>query len=127
VADMSRKTILDVGQCGYDGPRMMQMLKSKVGVDVDSADSIADATEKLATNEYDLVLVNREFAFEDETGLDLIEAMKESGDETPVMLVSDRPDAQEEAHRLGAVCGFGKAKLAAPETVELIRKTIGLD
>ena len=120
------KTILDVGQCGYDGPRMTKMLKSQVGVAVDAADTLAEAGEKIEANRYDLVLVNRELALEGTEGLDLIRAMKDSGDPTPVMLVSDKPDAQAEAERLGAVHGFGKSDLDEPATVALIRGAMGV-
>jgi DNA-binding response OmpR family regulator len=120
------KTILDVGQCGYDGPRMMQMLESKVGVLVDTADSLQEAASKLSANRYDLVLVNRELAFEGTEGLELIRAMKKAGDTTPVMLVSDRPDAQQQAQACGAIHGFGKSKLADSHTIALIKKAIGL-
>lgn len=121
------KTILDVGQCGYDGPRMTRMLQSKVGVDVDTADTIEEATRKLASGTYDLVLVNRELAFEGTPGLELIRQMKAEGDPTPVMLISDKPDAQRQAEACGAVHGFGKSKMSDPHTIELIRKTIGLE
>ena len=119
------KTILDVGQCGYDGPRMTRMLQGKVGVAVDSADTLAEAGEMIEAKRYDLVLVNRKLALEGTAGLDLIRAMRESGTATPVMLVSDKPDAQAEAERLGAVHGFGKSDLDDPETVELIRNALG--
>ena len=119
------KTILDVGQCGYDGPRMTKMLRSRVGVAVDTADTLAEAGEKVTAHRYDLVLVNRELAFEGTAGLDLIRAMKDSGDSTPVMLVSDKADAQAEAESLGAVHGFGKSELDSAETVERIRGAIG--
>ena len=121
------KTILDVGQCGYDGPRMTKMLRAKVGVHVDAADTLAEAGEKITAKRYDLVLVNRELAFEGTEGLDLIRAMRDSGTDTPVMLVSDKPDAQAEAERLGAVHGFGKSALDDPATVDLIRHAIGVE
>ncbi len=120
------KTILDVGQCGYDGPRMTEMLQSKVGVKVDSADTIDEAAGKLSSNQYDLVLVNRELAFEGTEGLELIRLMKKAGDATPVMLVSDRPDAQQQAVACGAIHGFGKSKMSDHHTIALIKKTIGL-
>ncbi len=123
----SAKTVLDVGQCGYDGPRMTKMLRAQVGVHVDSADTLAEAGEKITAKRYDLVLVNRELAFEGTEGLDLIRAMRESGNGTPVMLVSDKPDAQTEAERLGAVHGFGKSSLDDPATVELIRGAMGVE
>jgi CheY-like chemotaxis protein len=119
------KTILDVGQCGVDGPRMTRMLRSQVGVRVESADTLAEAAEKLAGHAYALVLVNRELAFEGTAGVDLVRAMKAAGDATPVMLVSDRAEAQDEAVAAGAVRGFGKSEMNEPGTVERIRGAMG--
>lgn len=121
-----QKIILDVGQCGYDGPRMMRMLESKIGVEVDTADTIEEAAEKLSANQYDLVLVNRELALDGAEGLQLIRQMKKAGDPTPVMLVSDLPDAQQQALACGAIHGFGKSKLESPHTITLIKKAIAL-
>ena len=39
----------------------------------------------------------------------------------PVMLVSNYPDAQQEAQAAGAVPGFGKAQVSSPETLDLLR------
>jgi DNA-binding response OmpR family regulator len=116
------KTILDVGHCGYDGPRMMQLLQSKVGVKVDTADTLASAAEKLSAGGYDVVLINRELPFEGTEGLELIRQMKSAGDPTPVMLVSDRPDAQRQAEACGAMHGFGKSQLTNCRTVSMIKK-----
>ena len=121
-----QKTILDVGQCGYDGPRMTQMLQSKVGVAVDTADSIDEAAEKLSANQYNLVLVNRKLAMDGAPGLELIRKMKKAGDPTPVMLVSDQPDAQQQAMACGAIHGFGKSKMEDHHTVDMIKKAIKL-
>jgi DNA-binding response OmpR family regulator len=119
------KRILDVGQCGIDGPRMTRMLESKVGVEVVTADSVDEAMGLLSAGAFDLVMVNREFALEDSGGVDLIRRMKEAGNRTPVMLVSDKPDAQKQAEAAGAVHGFGKSQLESPATVRLIEKVLG--
>jgi DNA-binding response OmpR family regulator len=119
-----QKTILDVGQCGYDGPRLTRLLETKVGVKVDSADTIDEAAEMLSANPYNLVLVNRELAVDGSSGIELIRWMKQQGDHTPVMLVSDRPEAQKEAVSLGAMHGFGKSVMNQPETVALLKKIL---
>lgn len=105
---------------------MTRMLQTKVGVDVDTADSLQEASDKLAANRYDLVLVNRELAFEGTPGLELIKAMKQADDPTPVMLVSDRPDAQREAEACGAIHGFGKSQMNSPATIDLIKQAINV-
>ena len=102
------------------------MLEGQVGVVVDSADTLREAAEKLSGEHYDLVLVNRELASEGTPGIELIRGMKQAGDATPVMLVSDRADAQSEALACGAIHGFGKSAMDSPHTVSLICKAMGL-
>lgn len=115
--------ILDVGQCGFDGPRMMRLFQERLGATVTNAADADEAAEKLEEDEFDLVLVNRVFASDDGDGIALIRELRKAGVETPMMLVSDLPEAQEQAVAAGAVRGFGKSKLADPATLELIKKT----
>ena len=115
--------ILDVGQCGFDGPRMSRLLKEKLDASVDCAATAEDARRRLANGKYDLVLVNRILAADGASGLELIDALVKSGCKTPLMLVSDRKNAQDLAVASGAVRGFGKAALEQPETFELIKNT----
>jgi DNA-binding NarL/FixJ family response regulator len=113
--------ILDVGQCGFDGPRMSRLLREKLDATVDCAATEEDATRRLAAGKYNLVLVNRVLAADGASGVELIHTLITSGCATPLMLVSDHTDAQDIAVAHGAVRGFGKAVLAQPETFELIR------
>lgn len=113
--------ILDVGQCGFDGPKITTLLQQRLGAKVDSAATADDARKKLADKTYDLVLVNRVFAADGSSGLDLIEEFVRDASPAPVMLVSDRKDAQAAAVAKGAVRGFGKAALDNVETFELIK------
>lgn len=117
--------ILDVGQCGFDGPRMATLWKQSLGAKVDSAASGDDALQRLEAHKYDVVLVNRILAADDSSGLEVIEQIKDAGINVPVMLVSDFPEAQDEAVELGALRGFGKAQLGEPEVLELIRQVAG--
>jgi ActR/RegA family two-component response regulator len=112
--------ILDIGQCGFDGPRMAALWHKAIGATVDRCDSGADALKWAAKNHYDIILVNRILAADDSSGLDVIAALIDAGISTPVMLVSDLPDAQDAAVKLGAVRGFGKAALGDPATIDLV-------
>ena len=113
--------ILDVGQCGFDGPRMATLWHEKLDAKVDRSPGLADAEKKLKLNQYNIILVNRVLAADGSSGIEVIEALlKET--KTPVMLVSDHLEAQDEAVALGAVRGFGKAHLGEPETLELVRQ-----
>ena len=100
------------------------MLARDLKCDVDSADSLDEALQKLQSRDYDLCLVNRELAFEGSSGLDLISAAKEEGVKTPIMLVSDRKDAQEKAVKMGALPGFGKSKMNDPETIKMLKQAL---
>ena len=112
--------ILDVGQCGFDGPRMARLWHEALGGKVECADTGDAAIEMVRKNDYDVVLVNRVLAADESSGLEVIERLLELGMKTPVMLVSDQPEAQDAAVRLGAVRGFGKAHLGERSTLELV-------
>jgi DNA-binding response OmpR family regulator len=122
---MQQIRILDVGQCGVDGPRMSRLFESKLKAIVDEADNLDETREKLADNDYNIVLVNRVLARDGTSGLDVIEAIVANGCDCPVMLVSDRDDAQEQALVKGAIRGFGKSQLSDDATLELICRTAG--
>jgi CheY-like chemotaxis protein len=113
--------ILDIGQCGFDGPRMESLWREKLGATVDRCDSGGDALKCLGRAKYDVVLVNRILARTGDSGLEVIRNLIASGMKTPVMLVSDRSDAQDQALALGAVRGFGKAELGEQSTLDLVQ------
>lgn len=119
------KRVLDIGQCGFDGPRLRKMLRERVGAEVDCADTLEDARTKMVAGKFDLVLINRVFATNRASGLAAVEAILKEWPETKVMLVSDLADAQDQAVKLGAVRGFGKAQLFAAETEQLVCGELG--
>lgn len=100
---------------------MEELFTEELDGDVLSVDTADEAKEALSQEDFDVVLVNRELAGDGSSGVDLIEALKKSGVQTPIMLVSDHEDAQEKAVKLGAVRGFGKSQLESRETLKLIR------
>jgi len=112
--------ILDVGQCGFDGPRMARLWREALGAEVQCAATGDDAVEMLQSNDFDVVLVNRLLDADGSSGLVVIKQVLELGLKIPVMLVSDLPEAQDAAVRLGAVRGFGKAHLGERSTLELV-------
>src|SRR5690349_3337515 len=109
-------SILNIGQCNVDGPRMAELFQHKLHAKVLQAEDADQARQILAAQPVDLVLVNRELAFAPGSGIDVIDDLLRAGCEAPIMLVSDYPDAQEEAVEHGAVPGFGKSELEAPQT-----------
>jgi len=116
--------VLSIGQCGIDGPAIRRRLESDLAVKVDSADNLDEARQKLQAESYSLVLVNRELHEDGSSGIELIGKLSPTTD-VPVMLVSDKPDAQQQAQQQGAVPGFGKAALHDDATLELLRSAIG--
>ena len=118
------KRILDVGQCKIDGPRIGRLLTNEFNCTVDHAHSKEEALSFAAANHYDLVLVNRLLDRDRSPGIDVIAALRAAHPTLRLMLVSDRPDAQQQAAKLGALSGFGKSALESPETEELLRSTL---
>jgi len=117
--------ILDVGQCGFDGPQMAALWRSKLGATVVTAADGADAARRLAKAAYDIVLVNRILAADGASGLDVIKDLLKSKPAVPVMLVSDLPKAQDAAVALGAVRGFGKSDINKQSTLDLVKHATG--
>lgn len=118
--------VLSVGQCGPDHGTIARTLRRDHGAEVDSADDAAEAIDKLRAGHYRLVLVNRVFDRDGDSGLDLIRAIKADPELSAVvvMLVSNFPDAQSEAEALGALPGFGKARITASSTREKLEAVL---
>ena len=113
--------ILDIGQCGFDGPTMSRFFREALDATVDNAATAQDAVRDLADRNYNLALVNRILAADGASGIELIHTLIKAGCTTPLMLVSDFSEAQDAAVAYGAVRGFGKAELEEPQTLEVIR------
>jgi two-component system chemotaxis response regulator CheY len=88
------------------------------------AQRIDEALAQLRGEAFDLVLVNRVFDRNAQQGLELIRQIKADPElaGTPVMLLSNYPQYQEEAVAAGAEPGFGKDHLYRPETREKLRQ-----
>jgi len=118
--------ILDVGQCGYDHGSISRHLKKAYQAEVTAADTNGQALASLRAGEFDLVLVNRVLDGDGSRGVELIRAIKAEPDLAglPVMLVSDYPEAQAEAVKLGALPGFGKSALRSGKPVPALEAAI---
>ena len=83
-----------------------------------------------AARKFDLVLVNRVLDLDGSSGLELIQTLKEDPDQplkaTPVMLVSDYPEAAADGRRAGREPGFGKSELQSPATLGSAQGSAGL-
>ena len=116
--------ILNVGQCHIDGPWMKRVLEGRLGAVVDGADSPQEAADQARRHRYQLILVNRELAHDTASGLDVVSELIAGNPRTPVMLVSDLPEAQAAAVEQGAVPGFGKSELETVETLERLAEIV---
>src|SRR5947209_20284179 len=103
--------ILSLGQCAADNYNLTHFLKKHFGADVEPADTSAEALAQLRTGRFALVLVNRILDSNGASGLAFISQLKEDPALAgiPVMLVSNFPDAQQQAVARGALAGFGNA------------------
>ncbi len=120
---MASKRVLSVGQCMADHSGITWMMRQQFGAEVVPAGTAADALRQLRQQHFDLVLVNRVLDRDRSSGLDVIRQIKADKDlqQLPIMLVSNYADAQEQAEKLGAVPGFGKAALGDADVVERLQ------
>jgi CheY-like chemotaxis protein len=120
---MTGKRVLSVGQCLADHGGISRLLRGSFAAEVVPAASALEALGRLRHEAFALVLVNRVFDATGEGGLDFIRRLK--GDHqlagVPVMLVSNFPEAQDEAAAAGAVPGFGKSALHEQQTLDTLR------
>jgi len=121
------KRVLDVGQCNPDHSSLTSFLNSHFDVEVDRSHQMDDTLDKLRTQSYDMVMINRKLDADYTDGMAILETMKadEALKSIPVVLISNYADAQEAAVAAGAAPGFGKAELHDPATLEKVSKILG--
>lgn len=124
---MASKRVLSIGQCGPDHYSITWTLRQHFGAEVVPARNATEAFELVKKGPYALILVNRIIDADHTSGLQLIKQLQatDSGDKTPIMLVSNLPDAQQQATTLGALPGFGKDDLTNPALLDLLRPQLG--
>lgn len=118
--------VLNVGQCGFDHGNISRMLAEHFGAEVQAVATSDQAVGAVREGRFDLVLVNRVFDANGDSGLGLIKKLQsdEETRATPVMLVSNLLDAQDSAVALGARPGFGKNALTQPETRDVLASVL---
>lgn len=119
------KIVLSAGQCGFDNSAIGALLK-RVGAELRAVHSHAETLARAGTDAPALILVNRIFDADGSVGLDLIRTLKTDPalKNIPVMLVSNYPEAQAEAEKLGAIPGFGKSQLHADESIAKLARIL---
>jgi hypothetical protein len=121
-----QQRIVLVGHCGFDAPRIeREVARHCPKLDILNIND-EEELEELCCDDAALLLINRQlpFGFEEEHGVDLMRDLHRRYPHLKMMLVSDRPDAQEEAKRLGAAPGFGKADLGSDRVAEALKRAL---
>jgi CheY-like chemotaxis protein len=118
-----KKTILDVGNCGPDHSALGAMLRKHFDVELLKADQLSDTLATLQRQNVDLILINRKLDIDYSDGIEILHVLKKSEAyrDVPVMLITNYAEHQQQAVAAGALLGFGKLELHAPETLERLR------
>jgi len=117
------KNVLIIGHCDLDNPQITSLIENNFSAKATRLKVSKDAVGYLEKQDYDLVIINRIGAFDQESGLELIKAIKQDGRfKVPLMMVTNYKDQMEEAIKCGAVPGYGKDRLHDKDTIELLGK-----
>ncbi len=121
------KRVLDVGNCGPDFGSMVRFLTKNFDCQVDQAHGPDDTFEKLRDGDYALVLVNRKLDQDYSDGSEILKQIKADPElqNTPVMIITNYAEHQDDAEAMGAERGFGKLEYGDPATVEKLKKFLG--
>lgn len=113
------KYVLSVGQCVPDHSAISALLADNFEVTVQKAALADEAIAAANDRAFDLILINRKLDADHSDGSEIIRQLK-ANDATasvPVMLITNFPEHDTAAVEIGAISGFGKAALHAPETL----------
>ena len=117
------KNVLIVGHCDLDNPQITSLLEKNFSTNVTRVKLLKNVIEHLEKQDCDLVIINRIGAFDQESGLELIEKIKVDGRfQVPLMMITNYKDQMDNAVEKGAVPGYGKGKLHDKDTIELLSK-----
>ena len=117
------KNVLIVGHCNFDHPRISSLIEDNFSAKTVRAKLMNETKQILEKDNFDLVVINRIGAFDQENGIELIKDLKkDSRFEVPLMLVTNYDDQMDMAIKNGGVPGFGKDKLFDNETIKVLGK-----
>ncbi len=115
--------VLIVGHCDLDHPQITSLIENNFSAKVTRVKLLKKVTEYLEKQNFDLVIINRIGAFDQESALELIKKIKQDGhSNVPLMMVTNLKDQMDKAVEIGAVPGYGKDKLHDKETLSLLSK-----
>lgn len=118
-------TFVLIGHCGADSYLLKNAISRAVpGATIVAADD--DQTLEPHLNADSVLLVNRVLntGFAEVAGVELIARLVHAPSRPRMMLVSNHEDAQRQAEAAGALPGFGKRLVNAPQTAERLRNAL---
>ncbi len=117
------KVIL-VGHCGADTGTLEWFVEEAMNLPVESANSVGKLQSLMTPRS--LLMVNRllEGDFPTDQGVELIGALTRMGSAPTMMLISNYPDAQAAAVKLGAVQGFGKSQVGQADLTQYLQSLL---
>ena len=122
-----KPTFVLVGHCWADRMGLRSAVKRAVqGAHIERAEDLSALRSHLGSGA--VLLINRVLGggFETDSGVELIRLLAETGDADSAILITNYPDAQDEAVAAGAQPGFGKSQLRDPATEQLLRHAAAL-
>ena len=92
--------------------------------DILEANTSDETLSLMRQQPFDLVLINRKLDRDYSDGIEIIRQIKsdEALSSTPVMLLSNYAEYQQEAVKAGAEPGFGKGQLGDAEAIDALRR-----
>ncbi len=115
---MTKRCVLDVGNCGPDHSSMRRMLTANFGAEVLQTHGLEDTLATLKNRSVDLVLINRKLDQDYSDGTEILKQIKAKSEYAalPVMIITNYAEYQASAVALGAIAGFGKLEINSAET-----------
>lgn len=101
-----------------DHGSISRLLEGRFNASVTAAATAQQALDLLKQESFKLVLVNRLFDLDGDSGLEFVQRIKQDPAlaVAPVMLVTNYQEVQQQAIAAGALAGFGKSELSSPQT-----------
>jgi CheY-like chemotaxis protein len=119
---MSSKQVLDVGNCDMDHRAIRELITDNFDASVARAHNRQEVLAAMRQHRFDLVLINRRLDQDNTEGIEILREIKADRQwrDIPVMLVTNLTEWHQKAVSVGGEPGFGKAKLQAPETLQIL-------
>ncbi len=84
------KEVLVVGHCDLDNPQITSLLEDNFSAKVTRMKLLKKTISHLEKHNYDLIIINRIGAFDQESGMELIKKIKKDAHfKTPLMMVTN--------------------------------------